>query len=237
MATDTTAATASPRMSRSGRQATRRGSAPHPATSVLKTRQHRPGYIALLLALVVGLGLAGGWLYQSAGAKATVLVMATDIDAGQVITREDLTTVSLAGEARAITADQVSTVVGKRARVPLLSGTLLQRSMLGAAAALPEGHVLVGVLLPAGAAPAGGLVAGDLVDVYRLPAASARDEESTAPMVVAARVAVQKVASASKEQAVVSSGLLVTLVVPTADAAAVVAANGAKAVAVVVVGP
>ncbi len=204
---------------------------------MLKTRQRRPGYIALLLALVVGLGLAGAWLYQSAGAKATVLVAAVDIEAGQVIGREDVTTVALAGEARAITADEVSTVVGKRATVPLLAGTLLQRSMLGAAATLPEGQVLVGVLLPVGAAPAGGLVAGDLVDVYRLPAATAVGGDSAAPTVVAARVAVQKVAVAAKEQTVMSSGLLVTLAVPEADAAAVVAANGAKAVAVAVVGP
>ena len=36
----------------------------------LPTRQRRPGYIALLVVLVIGLGLAGGFLYTSAGSKA-----------------------------------------------------------------------------------------------------------------------------------------------------------------------
>lgn len=197
----------------------------------LPTRQRRPGYIALLVVLVIGLGLAGGFLYTSAGSKATVLVVAADVPAGQVITRGDVTSASVAGDVKAIPAGQIGAVVGRRAVVELLAGTVLQPAMLGSGPKIAAGSVQVGLELPPGSLPAGGLLAGDSVQVWRLPAKNAADT-AAAPVLVAQATVAQAVKDPSR-----AGGFLVTVTVPKTDAAAVVAAGGAGLATLVLVGP
>src|ERR1700712_1913818 len=68
------------------------------ARLTLSKRERRPGYIALLVLLVVGLAAVGGWLYTTAGQKVAVVVVVRDVPVGQTISRLDLSTVEVAGD-------------------------------------------------------------------------------------------------------------------------------------------
>ncbi len=108
------------------------------ARLALSKRQRRPGYVALLVLLVVGLATLGGWLYTTAGQKVAVVVVVRDIPVGHTISRIDLSTVEVAGQVTAIAAIRLDTAVGQRAAVELLPGTLLQRAMLASGPVLPR---------------------------------------------------------------------------------------------------
>jgi flagella basal body P-ring formation protein FlgA len=97
---------------------------------MLPTRQRRPGLVALAIALIVGLAALGMYLYQQAGAKTPVLVVAREVPAGHVVARADLTAVSVAGPVTAVAAGHIDSVVGQTAAVDLLPNMLVQRSML-----------------------------------------------------------------------------------------------------------
>ena len=58
----------------------------------------------------------------------------------QVISRSDLSTVDVAGDITAIAGANLESVVGERAAVALLPGTLLQRSMVTDADPIPAGN-------------------------------------------------------------------------------------------------
>lgn len=189
----------------------------------LATRQRRPGYIALLVVLVVGLGMLGGYLYTTAGSKTTVLIVARDVLPGQVIQRSDLTTASLAGDVRAIAASAAETVVGQRAAVELLPGTLLQRSMVAAGPKIQAGQAQVGLQLPPGAIPATGLVPGDAVQVLRLPSKSLTTQGPPPdPTLITAATVTTAIPDPTHQ-----GGWLITVTVPQEKAAAVAGAAGA----------
>ena len=192
----------------------------------LPTRQHKPGYVALVVVLIVGLGAVGGWLYTQAGAKASVVAVAADVPAGHLITRADLTIVEVAGQVTAIAAGNIGTVVGQPAAVHLLPGMLLQRSMVAAGVQIPAGMVRVGVAVKPGQLPADGLTPGDVVTVLGLPRA-VTDETTTA--VLASGV---QVFSAVPDPAI-QGGFLVTLTVTSQVAPAIAAAGNAGLVAMV----
>ena len=69
---------------------------------LLPTRERRPGYIALLVALIVGLAAVGGVLYSKAGAKTQVVVVVHEVATGHPVQRADLGTVAVAGDVTAI---------------------------------------------------------------------------------------------------------------------------------------
>ena len=77
--------------------------------------------------LVIGIGAAFGYLYSSAGSKEPVVVVTAPVAVGEVIDRSDLSTVDVAGDLTAIAGANLNSVVGERAAVALLPGTLLQR--------------------------------------------------------------------------------------------------------------
>ncbi len=95
------------------------------ARLTLSKRERRPGYIALLVLLVVGLAAIGGWLYTTAGQKVAVVVVVRDVPVGQTVSRLDLSTAEVAGDVTAIAGTRLDTAVGQRAAVELLPGTLL----------------------------------------------------------------------------------------------------------------
>ena len=126
----------------------------------LRTRQRKPGYIALAVALVVGLAALGGYFYTVAGSKTPVVVVVKEIPAGHVVTREDLSTVDVAGGVTAVAAANIGSVLGQTATVTLLPNTLLQRSMVTDGPPLAADEAQVGVEVVGGQLPADGLVAG-----------------------------------------------------------------------------
>lgn len=204
------------------------GGLPPRVQSALPTRQRRPGYVLLAVALIIGLAAVGAFLYTQAGAKVPVVMVVNEVPAGHTISRADLTTVPVAGGVTAIAGANLDSVVGKTASVRLLPNMLLQRSMITDSSALPAGRSLVGVAVKPGQIPADGLAAGDTVDVVLLPPKDVAASGGTA-IVLAARVTVYSSRADPSSQ----GGTLVSLIVPAADGTNVAAASSAGRVALV----
>ena len=205
------------------------GSARLPANALataLPTRQRHNGFIALAVALIVGLAAIGAYLYSTAGSKTPVVMVIHRIPVGQVVQRSDLTTVGVSGPVVAVAGGNLASLVGQRAAVTLLPDTLLQRAMVTSGETLPAGQAQVGVAVRSGQIPADGLVAGDLVRVVQLPVKGSVDVQA---LVLVERAQV----FSTRLDPAVNGGTLVTVVVPEAASTAVAAASGAAAVALV----
>jgi hypothetical protein len=192
----------------------------------LPTRERRPGYIALLVALIVGVAAVGAVLYSKAGAKTPVVVVVREVAQGHPLQRADLSTVTVSGDVTAIAGSGLSGVIGKTAAVELLPNTLLQRSMLTSAGPLASGQALVGVALGSGQLPADGVI--------QLPpknAATGTAAGGTAPQAVVL-VAGARVFSAHADPSN-AGGTVVSLVVSAQESTEVAAASAAGLVALV----
>jgi hypothetical protein len=183
--------------------------------------------VALGVVLIVGLAAAGAWLYSSAGAKTPVVVVVQSVPAGHAITRADVSTVEVAGGVTAIAGANLESVIGQDAAVALLPNMLLQRSMLTAATGLDPGIAEVGVAVTSGQIPADGLVPGDTVQILRLPGDGASSSQPAQELVAQARVFAVRADPAQ------AGGTLLTLTVPSSQAALVATAAGAGKVALV----
>ena len=203
--------------------------APPPARTPLPTRQRRTGWTALGAVLVIGIGAAFGYLYSSAGSKEPVVVVTAPVAVGEVISRSDLSTVDVAGDITAIAGANLESVVGERAAVALLPGTLLQRSMVTDADPIPAGMAQVGVAVKGGQLPADGLVPGDRVQVLALPGQTAGAGNPPAPT----DLVDSAVVFAAHQDPTQPGTTLLTLVVPAKAAPAVAAASATGAAAVV----
>ncbi|MDQ2836240.1 MAG: SAF domain-containing protein [Actinomycetota bacterium] len=192
----------------------------------LPTRERRPGYIALAVALIIGLAAVGAYLYTQAGAKTPVVIVVQSVPVGHQIQRSDLSTVSVAGDITAIAGSNLNSLVGKTATVTLLPHTLLQRAMVADAAQLPAGQVLVGVAVSPGQVPADGLDVGTKVQVVGLPAKNVAGAQPTI-LVPSATVA------ASTPNGAVQGGTLLTLQVAAAAAPQIAAASNANLIALI----
>lgn len=230
MSTDVTRASANGRTLSTPSRTTR-------APVVLPTREKRPGYVALAIVLIVGLAALGAFFYSKAGQKTPVVVVVRDVPAGHRIERSDLSTVDVAGAVTAVGGSHLDAVLGQTATVELLPNTLLQRSMLTAAGPLGPGLSMVGVELKPGQLPANGLSDGARVQVLQLPdkttgSLPTAGSAGSAPVVLAAMATVY----ASTQDPSQTGGTLLTLIVPSSDAAAIAAASSAGVVALVQVG-
>lgn len=224
------ATTLSPRPAKAGRST----SPPQPAARAgapLPTRQRRPGWTALAVTLVVAFAAIGAWLYSSAGAKTSVVVVVRQVPAGHVIARSDVSTVAVAGAVTAVSGQNLDSVVGQVAAVPLLPNMLLQRSMVTSEPALTSTLAQVGVAVRSGQIPADGLAPGDAVTVVELPPTGAPESASASVLVDQATV------FAVRDDPALASGTLLTLVVPAERAVAVAAASGAGRAALIRVAP
>lgn len=196
----------------------------------MPTRQRRPGWTALAVMLIVGFAAMGAWLYISAGAKTPVVVVISDVPAGHLIARSDVSTVAVAGMVTAIAGDRLDSVVGQTAAVHLLPNMLLQRSMVTAAPEWSRSQAQVGVAVKSGQIPADGLAPGDVVKVAALPAANGTSPGI--PQVLVDRAVVFAV----RDDPATPGGTLLTLVVPTGQAVPVAAASVAGQIALIRVG-
>ena len=220
------------------------------------TRRRRPGLIAAsgaVLALCVAVFTN---LYLSAGHRVSVLAVARAVPVGAVLGRTDLsvTRVSISG-GQAIPVSEASSVVGRRAAVGLVPGSLLVAGDVTSRSAPPPGLSVVGVAVKPGQVPAGGLVPGDAVDVVFTSSpgvplsqtdrsAPASDAGGTAPedaqgagpgSVIASDVSVQSVSAPAASSG--SDTSVVSLVVPSTLAPLISNASVAGQAALVIVGP
>ncbi|MGH9090718.1 MAG: SAF domain-containing protein [Acidimicrobiales bacterium] len=123
--------------------------------------------------LVLGCALAFTDASLHLGSREEVLVVAHPVAAGQVLTAGDLRSarVSTGSGVQAVPVGGESGVVGRRAAVPLLAGSLLTDSAVGPAPLVGSGSDVVAVGLKAGAYPPD-LAAGDRVQVVPVVSSS-----------------------------------------------------------------
>jgi hypothetical protein len=200
-------------------------------------RQRRPAWIVAGLMLVALAVLVNVYLFQSAGHRAPVLVVARDVPVGQQISRADLSTARVAVDAtvQTIPGRQLDEVVGQRAAVGLRKGTLLSASQVTGQAAPGPGQALVTVPLKAAEVPPG-LAPGWQVRVISTPGSPGNTGSpagnapapaaATAPDIAAV---VDQVRASSPDETVT-----VSLVVAEGDSVGVARQAAAGSVALVV---
>jgi len=134
-------------------------------------RRRRPLFAAAgVAAVAVGAAVTVS-LVSGAGARTGVLAVARPVPVGAVLSAADLTVARVATDAalRPVPAGERSRVVGQRAVVALIPGTLLTAADLTSRPVPAAGQQLVAIALKAGQLPAAGLEAGDRVLVVVTP--------------------------------------------------------------------
>ncbi|WP_405784054.1 hypothetical protein [Streptomyces sp. NBC_00859] len=211
------------------------------------TRERKPALAALAVLLILVGALGATVLVLRAGNRVEVAKLTRNVEAGQAITSSDVTTVMVADDdsIHYIKANQLGTVEKTlKAKSALYSGSLLVGEMFTGEKGTPAGKAVVGLSLKDGQYPAG-IKAGDTVTVYRAgdknAASSSGSQSGTAGStgssgsgVIVERATVSS--AAAPDASTVSSGnLAVSLLVDTADAAALSQAASAGEAAVVMV--
>jgi hypothetical protein len=198
----------------------------------LPTRERRPGYVALAVALIVGLAAVGAYLYVQAGAKTPVVKVVRAVPPGHTIERADLSTTAVSGGVTAVAASNVDSVVGKTAAVQLLPDMLMMRSMVTETPPLSASVALVGVALTSGQLP-DGLTSGDTVQILQVPGKDGTAQPTGSSQVLLDNAQVYSV----RPDPAAGGGTLVSLLVSAGSVPAVTAAGGAGLAALARVAP
>lgn len=141
------------------------------------SRTHRKyGQMLIMVLVVIGAVVAGGWLYMNKGGVEEVLVVGQPIPAGHPITEDSVRTSSdpllvarsVSGIDGAIRVSEIDEVFGKRTTVALLPGQVLTADALTEDLLPQEGRRLIAVSLPAGRVP-DTLGPGAIVDAIVVP--------------------------------------------------------------------
>jgi Flp pilus assembly protein CpaB len=177
----------------------------------------------LLLGLLIMLGAGVGFAVWSAdlSERETVLVAARDLDAGDVVTENDVRTVDLGGATQvdALPESVLDVLVGTTAVADVKEGTVLNDGMFVEGGAVAAGEAVVGVVLEPGAVPVPQLRPNDRVQVVRLGSTEVTAED--ADEIAVARVLTTRGVSET------STARAVSLVVPDGAALEVADAAGA----------
>ena len=195
-------------------------------------RRRQLPLVAVGVLLVVGcaLGFADASLHL--GTREEVLAVAQPVAAGQVLTAADLRAVKVStGSGLAVVAvGAEGSVLGRRAAVALLPGSLLTAAEVGSAPAGGAGSDVVALGLKPGAYPPG-LAPGDRVEVVPVPSSGSATGSVTAGSPVDATVL-------AVEGATVGSGAptVLSLEVAARDAGEVAALAAADQASVVEIG-
>lgn len=159
----------------------------------VSARRRRPGMIALSLALIAVGGAGVAVLLLQAGHRTQVVTVVRDVQVGQGLTAQDLgkASVALDPTVKAVRADDLNSLIGKRAAVELRPGSLLAPSQVTKDFLVRAGEQLVPIGLKAEQVPATALVPGQKVQLVQVPAQGAVDTgkaPGTAPRTIAGRV-------------------------------------------------
>jgi hypothetical protein len=190
-------------------------------------RERRPALAALALLLVLGGALASGLSVYRAGQRSDFLVLVRDVAPGQRLTEGDLGVARIAGTgARAVPAERRQSVVGQYLTVGGYAGMLMTPEMTVTTRPIPPDGAVVGVALDAGLVPAGGVSAGDVVRVLKVPGRGG-DGLPVVRVVSVGSAAGTRGDSGVLGSGTVSSATVVNVLVP-ADSAGNVAAASAQ---------
>ncbi|WP_435224292.1 SAF domain-containing protein [Streptomyces sp. Tue6028] len=145
----------------------------------VSARRRRPGVIALSLGLIAAGGAGVAVLLLQVGHRTEVVTVVRDVQVGQVLTVQDLGTASIALDpaVKAVTADDMDQVVGKRAAVELRPGSLLAPSQVTKDSLVKAGEQLVPIGLKPEQIPATALVPGQKVQLVHVPAQGETDTD------------------------------------------------------------
>ena len=156
-------------------------SGPVPAPRVVGQRRVRTGHLGLAVALVAIGGLLAAFAFYAATRTGDFLAVARPVAAGATITAEDLSVVqvnSTTGLAP-VAASERGSVVGKRAKVSLVPGTLLTADQLTDEELVGPGQQQVGIGLKPERMPARELHSGDKVQLVATPAPNSTGESDS----------------------------------------------------------
>ncbi|MFH9826398.1 MULTISPECIES: SAF domain-containing protein [Streptomyces] len=167
--------------------------APAVAPPRVSARRRRPGVIALSLALIAAGGAGVAVLLLQVGDRTEVVTVVRDVQVGQVLTGADLgrASISLDPAVKIVKADDLDSVVGKRAAVQLKPGSLLAPSQVTKDSLVKAGEQLVPIGLKPEQVPATALVPGQkvlLVHVAAQGVADAGEAADEAPQTLTGRV-------------------------------------------------
>lgn len=149
----------------SASQAPPRRVAKETGPSVIKPRRD-VRLIAIGVVLAVICALVAAWLVNRSGSSTSVVVVSKDLQPGERIEAEDLTTTNIVGKpsVQVIRATEMGGIVGIPVSGDTPAGTLLNRGMLLEDGVKPRvGELIVAVPVTPGQYPASGLRPGDQV--------------------------------------------------------------------------
>ncbi len=197
-----------------------------------KRRQRSlPLAVVAVICMVVSIVAFVG-LQLASSDRRPVLAVARPIEAGAVITDADLRVAQVAVDPALspIPLSAKSTVLGRTAAVDLRPGTLLVDSSLGESTVVGDGEALVGIQVPASAAPVGAIRAGDRVQVVDVPKSG--DSRAPEPATVITEGRVLRVSSSGLGASATSQ---LSLIVPADRGPAVASASLGQRIALVVI--
>ena len=165
---------------------------PRPAASPMAAGRGKLQRSPLLIVfglLVLAGGAAFGWfMWATTSTASEVVAVKQDVQRGQIIGAEDLTTVrvTLDPSLRTVPGSDLQSLVGKRAAADLTAGTLVSPDEVTDALLPPTGMSVVAVPIDAGLVPRVPILAGDTVRLVQTPAAGG--ELVASPLTVTAEV-------------------------------------------------
>ncbi|CAM5500736.1 hypothetical protein SCANM63S_04796 [Streptomyces canarius] len=145
------------------------------------------------LALIAAGGAGVAVLLLQVGNRTDVVTVVRDVQVGQVLTEDDLgkASVALDPAVKAVRADNLKSVIGKRAAVELKPGSLLVSSQVTTDSLVKAGEQLVPIGLEPKQIPASALVPGQKVQLVHVPAQGTTETgktSDTAPQSIDGRV-------------------------------------------------
>ena len=194
--------------------------------------RRRWGLFAAMAALVCAGALGNVWLHQATTNAKQVVAARTLIERGTIVTRDQLMTVQVGTDPalRAVAANDVAELVGKRAAVDVAAGSLLTPESTTAKQIPAAGHSLVGVGVMPAMMPCTKLMAGDRVRIVATPSQAGVATTMAAPTSISAVVVSTFTGTDTTGQ---GAQTIITVDVPAEDAAQLASLAGSGKVAVV----
>lgn len=145
--------------------------APVEPPRVVRQRRMRPGLLGLAVLLIALGGLGAAFAVTSVRATGTYLAVARPVSVGTSLTAEDMRSVQVAGGVglSPVPASKINDVIGKRAAVTLVPGTLITMDQLTDKPLLGPGQQQVAIGLKPNQVPAKELRPGDKVLLVSTP--------------------------------------------------------------------
>lgn len=150
--------------------------APVAPPKVVRQRRMRPGLLGLAVLLVVLGGLGSAFAVTSVRATGSYLAVAREVPVGRELTVDDVISVQVAGGQglSPVPASKRDEVLGKRATVALVPGTLLTMAQLTDEPMLGPGQQQIAIGLRTAEVPAKELHPGDKVLLFSTPERGAK---------------------------------------------------------------